>query len=69
MDLEEYIEQIKELTRELQAGVCPIHQCGGDLVHVDTGNWQLPDLKCKNCGAYFKFMGGPGISEEEQLDE
>ena len=67
MDLDEYINQVKDLTRELQAGVCPIWQCGGDLKHVELkdGNWQTPDLKCENCGAYFKFVGSPNISDEE----
>lgn len=56
MNIEEYLEKIADLSRELKATACPIWQCGGDLepIEIDT-NWQTPDLKCKNCGAYFQF--------------
>ena len=51
-NLDDFADKVKDLAREIRAGVCPIWQCGGELEYVEERtNWQEPDLKCKNCGA------------------
>jgi hypothetical protein len=62
--IEEFADNVKDLAYGLRANICPVWQCGGELEHIeeavikgdDDTNWQEPNLKCKNCGALFKFI-------------
>lgn len=54
-DFDNFAEKVKEMAMEIRAGICPIWQCGGELEFIENDNWQEPDLKCKNCGAYWRL--------------
>ena len=60
LDFDEFAEKVKELAMETRAGVCPIWQCGGELEYLEERtNWQEPDMKCKNCGAFWELKKRP----------
>lgn len=63
---EEFAQEVKQLAYDLRAGLCPIWQCGGVLVHLEERiSWQEPDLKCPDCGAAWKLEKRPSQQKQE----
>ena len=58
-DFDKFADKVKELAKEIRAGICPIWQCGGELEYLEDRNWQEPDLRCKNCGALWRLEKRP----------
>ena len=55
-NIDDAMEKIKEIIRYVKFNGCPVWQCGGELEYLEGRiNWQTPDMKCKNCGAVWKF--------------
>jgi len=70
-EFERFAQEVKEKAMEIRAGICPIWQCGGVLEHIeDRLNWQEPDLRCKNCGAYWTLTRRHGdVEKSKQGDQ
>lgn len=65
-DIDDFLEKVRELVRELRVGVCPVWQCGGELEYIeDRTNWQEPDLRCKNCGAVWLLQEKKNVVKSE----